>query len=318
MRRFSEEEKETIRRMLWSYNNNPQQYILINAYNDIFYARKVSFDVNEGPFLILYRQKEDPNIIKDVFDVENHILTISLLIKYLTDEGLIYLLDTCSINTLEGIKGFNERDNEIPVRKQIDSTIFEILKNSLSKRIYIGETLKVLVADNFMTTEDKLYSQVLQLSSDTTTLNKNTLDLVRESNSQTSVTTSLYSESIEQTKQAKEQVAAAQALATAASRQATEAENQTVEARIQSKESKKQTKNSYLALGLSLLAIAVSIAVAKFITMDVKVIDKQYEEVIQKLDSLSSKSSQKNTVPADSVFIKNNTLDVRIHSAKKK
>ncbi len=162
MRRFSEKEKRIIVLILKNYEYDPYSYLLVNAYQDIFYSRRVKFKYggpNTKQFLSFYRNVNSENIIADVFEIENHIMEVSLLLEYLETNHLIFLIDTSADNVLDEIGGFEPNENENEVRVPLDSNIANILFRSMNHRIYIGETLKSIVENNFRTIEDKLLEE---------------------------------------------------------------------------------------------------------------------------------------------------------------
>lgn len=281
MRRFSDKEKQIIRSIVTHYNINPNQYVLVNAYNDIFYAKKVKYDSANGGQIIFYRKESDLDTADDLLDISNEILEISLLIKYLVSNDLIYEIDTNSDNRLTGISGFTEDKDDLEISMDIDPLVSSILLDSLNHRIFISETLKVLVEDDFKTTEDKLLEENNRLYVETRELNENTIKQIKETDYQTQVTIALHKQSVIQSEEAKR-------LADEAQKQTQEAKNQTAAAEEQAKESRKQTKFSILAVVLSVVAIICSYCVARYVTMEVKVTEEQYSSVTNKLDSLNN------------------------------
>ena len=153
MRRYSDKEKKTIQNIVQYASSN--QYVLANAYNDIFYARNVEFNSANGGFLTFWRQKGTPFNANDMLETEHEIIETSLLLEHLDDEGLIYIIsDPSSTNQLTSIGGFNT-SGLVSISKALDPKISQILLNSLNHRIFVNHTLKELVENNFLTFEEQ-------------------------------------------------------------------------------------------------------------------------------------------------------------------
>lgn len=312
MRRFSDKEKQIIRSIVTHYNINPNQYVLVNAYNDIFYAKKVKFDSANGGQLIFYRKESELDTADDLLDISNEILEISLLIKYLVSNDLIYEIDTNSVNRLTGISGFTVDKDDLAISMDIDPLVSSILLDSLNHRIFVSETLKVLVEDDFKTTEDKLLEDNRLLYIETRELNENTIKQIKETDYQTQVTIALHKQSVIQSEEAKR-------LADEAQKQTQEAIEQTSAAKEQAKESRKQTRFSIIAVVLSAIAIICSYCVARYVTMEVKVTEEQYSSVTNKLDSLNNNTEEilKHSTDTINTFVSNLPKEPMKHSTGK-
>lgn len=269
MRRFSDSEKATIKSIVTSYQRDPMQYVLVNAYNDIFYYCKVEFDAVNNQ-LIFYRKKDNIDLQRDLGVVIEQILETSLLLEYLEENNLIVLINTNSVNKLDKTGDFIKEDDDVALECKLDKSIADILYNSMNHRIFIGETLKVLVADGFMTTEDKLLESNRRLTQETINLSETTKLQMGEIHEQTQHTITLAQRSETQANEAKR-------LADEAEKQTREAHEQTIAAQQQAEESKRQTRLSYIAIFLSIVAIMCSYLVARFVIMDVKLVDEQYK-----------------------------------------
>lgn len=312
MRRFSDREKQIIRSIVTHYNKKPNQYLLINAYNDIFYAKRVKFDSANGGHLIFFRKGSEVDTADDLLDISNEILETSLLIKYLVSNDLIYEIDTNSVNRLTGISGFSEAEDDKQIVLDVDPLVSSILLDSLNHRIFISETLKVLVEDDFKTTEDKLLEDNNRLFVETRELNENTIKQIKETDYQTQVTIALHKQSVIQSEETKR-------LADEAQKQTQEAIEQTSAAKEQAKESRKQTKFSILAVVLSVVAIICSYCVARYVTMEVKVAEEQYSSVTNKLDSLNNYTEGilKHSTDTINTFVTNLPKEPMKHSTGK-
>lgn len=280
MRRFSDSEKLTIKSIIELYDRDPSQYLLVNAYNDIFYKYRVEFDASKGSQLFFYRKQKSYSI-DDIHAITGYIFETSLLIKYLISCDLIYEIDSNSNNRLNKISGFVKESDDIVIAVTVDKLIYDILFDSLNHSVFISETLRILVEDNFKTTEDKILESNENLNAVTRGLNTNTLEQIGKIDKQIHVTSNLYDQSVIQSNEAKR-------LADEAQNQTKEAKRQTTAAEQQAKESRKQTWFGFFAVVLSVVAIICSYYVARFVTMEVKVTEEQYSSMTHKLDSLNS------------------------------
>lgn len=128
--------------------------MLANAYNDLFYNEKVEYRSINGGRLVFYKRSLDDFDISEILKVESKVLEISLLLGHLEKEGFIYLIEDWSSNEpLQEIGGFI-KENLIPIEKQLDSNINNILSRSLNHRIFVNQSLKDLVKSDFKTVED--------------------------------------------------------------------------------------------------------------------------------------------------------------------
>lgn len=320
MRRFSEYEKNTIKNILKSYEQSPFTYLLVNAYNDIFYQKRVKFTYDktaDKQHLVFYRPDVNSFKMEDAGAVENSVLEISLLLDYLQNEKLIYLIEPSSTNTLYSIGGFNENDDDVQISAPLDSQVADTLFASMNHRIYIGETLKALVADDFKTADDKLIEETSRLSYQTMQLSSSAEEQLKEAKYQSEIAIAQHKEAQLLTEQAKQQTIEAHTQAEEATAQSAEAKKQTEAALDQLSEAKKQTWLSITAVALSIIAIICSICVAKFITMDVRMDDEQYKNINKEVSNIrTSVDSIKNHL-GDSVFVRKQTIDVNVVNPKK-
>jgi hypothetical protein len=151
MRRFSLTEQKVIRRLVDDARQS-LDYVLANAYNDVFYQRRVKYSNGELVFYL-----EDTNTLSDVDDilsVEKEIIDISILIDYLIKNRYIIIIeDPSGADPLKEIGGFLT-DGLTPVGKKIDTNVAKILDNAMNHRAFVSEDLVQLVQNNFKTVED--------------------------------------------------------------------------------------------------------------------------------------------------------------------
>lgn len=337
MRRFSEKEKNIIKAILSGYKQSPLSYLLVNAYSDIFYHLRVKFKYDpdaDQQQLVFYRDvnyQYDASILNDVSLVENNILETSLLLNYLEKEELIYLIEPSADNVLDEVGLFAVDGDEQMISVPLDSHVAFILFKSMNHRIYIGETLKCLVDDNFRSTQDKVLDETIRLTDETKKLSRNTAHQIIKTKNQIQIAflqfkeTQLLSEQAKiQTQEAVKQTQEASKQSIEAQRQTQEAAKQSSEAKIQTQatlkqlsEAKKQTWLSIIAVALSIFAIICSIIVAKCITMDVKIIDDQYNSLNREVSNIRTSVDSTRKHLEDSIVIRKQTIDVNIVNSKK-
>lgn len=149
MRHFSATEKTTIKSIV--EQSSSSQYILINAYGDIFYSKKVEFD-HKNCQLVFYRDIDSVEL-DDILSVEHEILERSILIKYLIDNRYIYLIDDNSVNEITSIGGFL-KDGLIPIKKDISKEVSDILYKCANHRVFVGQDLIELYKNGYKSIED--------------------------------------------------------------------------------------------------------------------------------------------------------------------
>ena len=118
MRSFSIEEQRVINRIVNDASRS-LQYVLINAYYDIFYNNKVDFNVQEPGHLIFYREIDSVNI-DNLLSVQQQIIIQSRLIQYLADNRLIYLIENNSVKEmiLKSFYGLNNSETYVEGHKE--------------------------------------------------------------------------------------------------------------------------------------------------------------------------------------------------------
>lgn len=151
MRQFSKKEKFTIKLLIDGVNNS-DAYLPINAYNDIFYREHVEFNANNMELVFYVPQGTIPEH-KKMLDVYYEILEISLLIDYLQKEGLLYQISMPSVNQLTNVGGFDKSGLQ-GIKMSLDPKIGQILLNCMNSPIFVSQTLKDLVANNFISLEE--------------------------------------------------------------------------------------------------------------------------------------------------------------------
>lgn len=173
MRKFSLYEQDIIRWVV-EQSNGTTFYILINAYKDIFYRKKVKYRPNTD-VLIFYRDidtVEDPN---EILSVYSEIVETSLLIDYLFKNRYVQVIESAD-TPIDVIGGF-DADRLNPINKPISPEISKILTYSCQNAIFVSQDLKELVDNDFKTIEELSLEEARKQ----TIAAKESLDLTRES-----------------------------------------------------------------------------------------------------------------------------------------
>ena len=151
MRKFSQTEQRTIRNLVNNASGS-LSYVLANAYNDVFYQRRVKY--SKGKLIFYLEDVNTLNDVDDILSIEKEIIDISFLLDYLIKNRYINIIeDPSSADPLEEIGGFLA-DGLTPIEKPIDSSVAKILENALNHRVFISEDLIQLVNNDFKTVEE--------------------------------------------------------------------------------------------------------------------------------------------------------------------
>lgn len=153
MRKFSEREKEIIRRLVEGASGS-FVYLPINAYGDIFYREKVEFVYQSTAELRFYSQQGSVRGTDDIFKVSSEIYEISYLIDYLEKEGMLRHFSIGTGTLKNNISGFNKA-GLTGLSVALDPAVGEMLYANLNYPVYITPTLESLVKDNFKTLEEQ-------------------------------------------------------------------------------------------------------------------------------------------------------------------
>ena len=157
MRKFSEREKEIIRRLVDGASGS-FVYLPINAYGDIFYREKVEFVYKPTPELRYYSLQGSVRNADDIFKVSSEIYEISYLIDYLEKEGMLRHFSIGTGTLKNDISGFSKA-GLTGVTVALDPAVGEMLYNNLNYPIYVTPTLESLVKDNFKTLEEQMLDE---------------------------------------------------------------------------------------------------------------------------------------------------------------
>ena len=164
MRKFSELEKSYIKHLV--KKSDYQSNFPINILDGLFVNRKVVFDAHkeDEPYLIFYRKEnEDFSLPAEIKELNNAFMELALLIRYLKDQGLIQQIDykkkrliyppvdEKDDDTLENYK----REGLHSIAEKMDKIAADFLLECVNKSVFVGQTLKDLVDNDFKSIEER-------------------------------------------------------------------------------------------------------------------------------------------------------------------
>lgn len=164
MRKFSELEKSYIKHLV--KKSDYQSNFPINILDGLFVNRKVVFDAHkeDEPYLIFYRKgNEEFSLPAEIKELNNAFMELALLIRYLKDQGLIQQIDykkkrliyppvdEKDDDTLENYK----REGLHSIAEKMDKIAADFLLECVNKSVFVGQTLKDLVDNDFKSIEER-------------------------------------------------------------------------------------------------------------------------------------------------------------------
>lgn len=152
MRQLSKNEKKIVQQLV-NQSKYTTMYLPINVFDDIFNGKDVGFDGGTQPMMLIfpYNQNGNPSS-EELLVIYNEILERALLIDYLVKEGLVYMVPTGSSVGDTSEIGNISRLNRVAM--QIDSSVGDILLKCLNQPLYVSETLKDYVDNDFKSLEE--------------------------------------------------------------------------------------------------------------------------------------------------------------------
>ena len=160
MRCFSIEEQRVINYIV---NNASRslQYVLVNAYYDVFYTNKVDYNVQNPRQLTFYRDYMSSIDIDEILSIQQQIIIQSRLIQYLVDNRLVYLIENNSVNKIGNVANFTT-EGLTAINVSIDSITAEIIQDALHHYIIVTQDLKNLVANGYISDEERRHQEQIQ------------------------------------------------------------------------------------------------------------------------------------------------------------
>lgn len=151
MRRFSNEEKQIISQLV-EHTKGVQPFLPINLFNDIFQIGTIGFDCQQSLLYFSMQNGQIPNVDYMTL-VYNMLLEKVMLLEYLQNEGLVYLVHMATTTNTLYTTGTISTTQQ-PVQYPVDQSISQALFHYMNDPIYVGETLKALVESGFKSFED--------------------------------------------------------------------------------------------------------------------------------------------------------------------
>lgn len=125
------------------------QYVLLNAFADVFYNNEGTIAYNEG--FLLFSYEDFKNKTAEILDIEQEVIERALLVKELKDANYIYfILD----HEGEEFPYGKIAEGKTPLSKKLPQDIVEILE-LLKYRVIISTSLCTLLDNNFKTLEEQ-------------------------------------------------------------------------------------------------------------------------------------------------------------------
>ena len=209
MRQFSEQEKLLIYSIYQSKDST--NYILTNVFAKWLYGDEtIGYDAKNGCLVFDMEQRKDA---EEMLGIQKEIIETALLIKYLEDNGYIYLIEDSPAVGTPPYLGRKVPEEHAPLSVSLPPDIANIINRSFY-RVYVSYALTQFVENDF-----KTYEELQLLAS------KDQLD---KSSQQLSISEAQLEEARKQTQEAL--------------RQTEEAKKQTAEAKRQTEETVKQTE----------------------------------------------------------------------------
>lgn len=266
MRRFTENEKNIIRRLIANDAMSNNYIPLISVFGDIFYQHRVRYYLDYPGKLYFYR-KLDSLDTGELISISNHLLTISVLVDYLSEQGLAIIIPfPSSTNNGDRYYGkFEIAEDERPVECDLPSIIENKLRKGFDDQLFVAETLRNLVENDFKFPEDLILENALELAGKSkeqisiateqkdiaTQILKAAQEQSAEAKEQTAQALLQTSEAKEQTRLAQEQTNEAKEQTRLAQEQSAEAKTQTAEAKVQTSLAQEQTAEAHKQTSLA-------------------------------------------------------------------
>lgn len=164
MRKLSDLEKSYIKHLVKKsdYRTN----FPINILDSLFANRKIVFDARkkDEPYLIFYRKEnEEFSLPAEVKELSNAFMELASLVRYLKDQGLILQID-CE-NERRIYPPIDEKDDDTlesykreglhSIAEKMDKNAADFLLECVNKSVFVGQTLKDLVDNDFKSIEER-------------------------------------------------------------------------------------------------------------------------------------------------------------------
>lgn len=152
MRKFSKIEKDTIQQIVEGTRMSTT-YLPINAFNDIFqHGSCIGFDMQRSELLFYCRVDDAPDHRK-MLEVLHIVTERALLVDYLVKDGMVYF---CPMNSTDPVAYCGDKPyNMTTISIAVDQYIADILFKCMNRPVYVGQTLRNYVDDDFLSLEEQ-------------------------------------------------------------------------------------------------------------------------------------------------------------------
>ena len=166
MRKFSELEKSYIQELVKNSNNSVENFP-IKILDKWFQKNFIEFDGSDvsNPYLLFWYRQEDvsENKIKSIISVCNKIYEVSFLIDYLSENGLVRKIFYSKEKDLRWNDGNDYAELGFKSSQyKIDDNVASTLVECINCSVYVSQTLKDLVDNNFKSIEELTYDEAVK------------------------------------------------------------------------------------------------------------------------------------------------------------
>lgn len=150
MRLLNPSEKRIVQLLVEQSTNNIA-YLPINVFDDLFNGQDVGFDSTNMD--LVFPLNSDSKNSDSFLDIYNGILERALLINYLENEGLVYIVPLGS--TQNNIRSIGNVNHFNRVSMHIDESVGNILLKCMNNTLYVSESLRNYVNNEFRSLEEQ-------------------------------------------------------------------------------------------------------------------------------------------------------------------
>lgn len=153
MRKFSNNEKKIIRKIV-ELGETPRSSFPINILDINFISQNMTFDGSnpDAPKLSFFRPKNFATSAIQLVDVYHDLYEKVMVIDYLAKEGLI---KPVLVGHEQSYNVIEKNTNYVRIDLPIDKDVSQTLMMCINAYIYVSETLKDFVRNNFKSIEDQ-------------------------------------------------------------------------------------------------------------------------------------------------------------------
>lgn len=168
MRKFSEVEKKFIRALIAGSESAPHSNFPINVLDPLFMANRMRFDasnqysfnsqgtlIQNSPTLTFLVANQNQINLNAIQNIKQRLYELALLLEYLTKEGLLYKIQIPNHSNTYFYDPYGITPGPTTAVLQLESCISDFLVSCINEPVYVGETLKALSKNNFVSIEEQ-------------------------------------------------------------------------------------------------------------------------------------------------------------------